>query len=61
MSVQIVATALFAVIVTTAMMMAGLPPIAYTIPHRLAVFTGDGPGLGGHAGGTETLAGLRPL
>lgn len=65
MTVQIVATSLFALIMTMALMLAGLPPLAYTIPARLTVFTGEGSSLGGHAGGSaggiETLAGLRPL
>ena len=65
MSVQIVATSLFALVMAMALMLAGLPPLAYTIPARLALFTGEGPGFGGHAGGVadgaETLAGLRPL
>ena len=65
MPIQVVMTSLFALAMTMALMLAGLPPLAYTIPARLAVFTGEGPGFGGHAGrpvgGTETLAGLRPL
>ena len=65
MTVQMVATSLFALVMTMAVMLAGLPPPAYTLPARLAVFTGEGAGLGGHAGGPagglETLAGLRPL
>ena len=65
MAVQIVATTLFALVMAMAVMLAGLPRLAYTIPARLAVFTDEGSGFGSHAGapagGTETLAGLRPL
>ena len=63
MSVQMVATSLLALLMATGMMTKGLPPIAYTIPGRLAVLTA-GPGLGGHPGsgsaGLETMAGLLP-
>ena len=63
MSVQMVATSLLVLLMAAGVMTHGLPPIAYTIPGRLAVFTG-GSGLSGHAGGNpagvETMAGLLP-
>lgn len=61
MWLQMVATSIFALGMAVAVMAKGLPPIAYTIPDRLAVFKGQGSGFGAHVGGIEALAGLRPL
>ena len=65
MMVEMVATCLFGLGLAMAVMTKGLPPIAYTLPARLAVFTGPHPGFTSHTGtregGGEALAGLRPL
>ena len=61
MWLQMVATSLFALAMATALVTHGLPPIAYTIPDRLAVFNGSG--FGGHSAqaGADGMAELRPL
>ena len=60
MSVQVAMTSLLSMLMAAGLMMAGLPPVAYTIPARLAVFIGEDAGLGGpgtgHRGGFETMA-----
>ncbi len=64
MAVQVAGTSLLSLLMAAALMMGGLPPIAYTIPDRLAVFSGKGPvfGLrpGGPLDGITTMAGLLP-
>ncbi len=56
-----VLTSIFSAGLATSVMMKGLPPIAYTIPARLAVFSGPSPVFGGHAEQADALAGLRPF
>ena len=67
MGLQMVATGVFALGLAAMVMARGLPPVAYTIPDRLAVLR-DSPGFGapgvrhpadGGTAGLETLAGLQ--
>ena len=59
MSLEMVLTSLFSASLAVTVMAKGLPPIAYTIPARLAVFTG--PGFGGHVEQKDATASLRPF
>ncbi len=61
MVLQMVLTSVFALVLALTVIMKGLPPIAYTIPARLAVFNGPASTFRGHAAQAEAMAGLRPL
>ena len=61
MSLEMVLTSIFSASLAMTVMVKGLPPIAYTIPARLAVFTGPGSAFGGHVEQVEAMAGLRPF
>ncbi len=61
MSLEMVLTSLFSASLAVTVIAKGLPPIAYTLPDRLAVFTGPGPGFGGHVEQKDAMASLRPF
>ena len=61
MSLEMVLTSMFSVGLAATVMMKALPPIAYTIPDRLAVFSGTGPLSGGHVKQADAMAGVRPF